>query len=232
MKYLAVVFAALFSVAAFAQQGEIGVSWDPVGTVCSGTSVSDIEYVVFYDTTPPAAGVQPPNGFANQTAPVTDPSALLTGLQDCTDYYIAVAAHRTSTDEWSRNCSTMNDGYSTVIQGWARPRLSSINQPVVLPGQSYTILLLGTNFQDGIIEAIDVGTGQLDTDLVWGPVIVDSCNQVTAGLSINASVVPGDKELRFIRNGDLVRSYEQLILTVEATTPPPPPTNLRRTQSP
>lgn len=67
-------------------------------------------------------------------------SATLTGLADCTQYYVAVKAY---------NSQGESATFSNEVAGWARPRLDVVGTVPVVQGEQITLTLTGMNFEPG-----------------------------------------------------------------------------------
>ena len=69
----------------------------------------------------------------------------MSGLTDCTDYYMAVKAY---------NAFGESDEFSNEVFGWARPSLVA-PAPAVMQGKQITVDLNGANFKPGALVEID-----------------------------------------------------------------------------
>lgn len=108
---------------ATAGTGTISIAWDPV-TNAAG-------YRVFVGK---AAG-----SYTLPSVDVTTPAVTLTGLDDASDYFIAIKA-KASGGQLSAN-------YSNEVKGWPRIRPDAIPVQSVPPGTTWTVVLTGANFK-------------------------------------------------------------------------------------
>lgn len=115
--------------AASAQAGQIQIAWDAVAGATG--------YRVYY-------GTQSGTYTANVTTSGT--SATVTGLQDCTNYYLAVKAF---------NAAGESATFSNELSGWARPEITSATPGAAMQGSQVTVTVNGTNFQAGALVEID-----------------------------------------------------------------------------
>jgi hypothetical protein len=165
-QYRLFVTALLFSfviAAAPAYAGTISVAWDPVAS-------SDLAgYRLYYGTTA---------GQYTQTLDVgmvTD--TVLTGLADCTTYYIAVKA--------VGNNGLESVNYSNVISGWARPEVDSANPTQVMRSSQTQLVISGANFQAGAAVALSNGGVSVDA------VSVNDCHQLAVDITVSDSAAVG-----------------------------------------
>ena len=140
-------FALLLSAAARPTlAGEIQLAWDPT----SGAS----GYHVYY-------GLQP--GTYSTFVTSYSPATTLTGLQDCTTYYVAVKAF---------NAAGESPTFSNELSGWARPVVASATPASARQGDQIVMDINGNNFQPGAV--VDLGNPHVDISSV----AVLSCTHV------------------------------------------------------
>lgn len=112
-----------------ASAGEIALAWDATQGASS--------YKVYYGTAPGQYSAFASAG-SNQTT--------LTGLQDCTTYYIAVKAV---------NGAGESTQFSNEVSGWARPSVISSNPSTAKQGDQAVVTIGGANFQSGAVVTSD-----------------------------------------------------------------------------
>lgn len=107
------------------QAGQIQLAWDPV----SGAT----GYRVYYGTQ-----------SGTYTASVTSSAATttVTGLQNCTTYYLAVKAF---------NAAGESAEFSNELSGWSRPEITAATPGLAMQGSQVTVTVTGTNFQPGAL---------------------------------------------------------------------------------
>jgi hypothetical protein len=127
--FLALMAVTMLAAAAPAAAGSISVSWDPT----PGAS----GYYVYYGT---ASGVYGPPVTALTT------SATISGLQDCTQYYVAVKAF---------NGSGASTSYSNELSGWSRPEVTSATPASAMQGDQVVMDVMGSNFDP--LATVDLG---------------------------------------------------------------------------
>ena len=166
-------FLGMFVVAAAAipmpaMAGSIALSWDAT----PGAS----GYYVYYGT---ASGNYLP-------VPVTTSSTTTTisGLQDCTTYYLAVKAF---------NQAGASPNFSNELTGWSRPSITSATPSSAMQGDQLNITISGANFQSGAV--VDFG----NPNVFLTSMRVDSCNQI----SLLATVEPTAGSVRPAQIGRL-----------------------------
>jgi hypothetical protein len=227
MRLLIMLVLALFASPVLAQVGEVKLSWDSVSTLCSGNAATSIEYHVFWSLTPRSVDVAPPNHYENNAFVGVDQYLYtVNNLNDCVDYYFAVAAKSDTT--WS-GCSQQNggihiDGYSTEIVSMARPRLDIPPTVNLERARSYTLNITGFNFIDGTFT--DAGSV-----LTWSVPTVSDCNNLAVQIDVPATAPLGSVDVTFVRNGDSIAAdLPAYFMVVDNTDAPSSPTNIRRTQ--
>ncbi len=151
-----------------AMAGSIALSWDAT----PGAS----GYYVYYGT---ASGNYLP-------VPVTTSSTTTTisGLQDCTTYYLAVKAF---------NQAGASPNFSNELTGWSRPSITSATPSSAMQGDQLNITISGANFQSGAV--VDFG----NPNVFLTSMRVDSCNQI----SLLATVEPTAGSVRPAQIGRL-----------------------------
>jgi hypothetical protein len=108
-----------------AHAGTISVAWDSL------THPDLVGYRVYYGT---ASGTYPQSVDVGLT-----PQATLTGLTDCTTYYVAVKGRASD--------GSLSPTYSTEISGWSRPTVTGSNPTSIARGSTGSVTLAGTNFR-------------------------------------------------------------------------------------
>jgi hypothetical protein len=186
-------FGVLLLFAVPASAGTTSLSWDAVpDTDLAG-------YKIYWGTSPGTY----PNVFdvGNVTA------YTLTGLNDCTVYYLAVKAYDAA--------GNLSVGYSNEISGMARPTVTSGNPIAASQGSSLNLSLTGTNFRSGATVLFS-GPG-----ITVNSVAVGSCTSLTANISIASSATTGARDVS-VKNADLTSGTGPGLLTIALadTTPP------------
>lgn len=179
---------ALVAVAGTAFAGEIELAWDPT-TGASG-------YRVYYGTT---------SGQYDRFVTVSAPQTTLTGLQDCTTYFVAVKAV---------NGAGESSTFSNEVSGWARPSLTASNPSAAKQGDQTVITISGANFQSGAAVTSD-------NPHVWiSSVAVLDCNRVQFVANFdppgqNVPAAPVGPLAFEIRNPDTVYGQRSGAFTVQ-----------------
>ncbi|HXV75661.1 MAG TPA: hypothetical protein VD788_05020 [Candidatus Polarisedimenticolaceae bacterium] len=137
----------------------------------------------------------------------------ITTVPDCTTTYFAVTAYNGAGES----------GFSQEVSSWPRPVLSSINDPDAQRGESVTLVIGGANFQPGSSVAIPA------TGVVLNSATIDSCNQLTLGVSVQATAPFGPVEI-LVTNGSGVEGRTSALFSVVGN-PLPGVENLRRTDT-
>jgi hypothetical protein len=140
--------------------GQIDLTWDPV----AGAS----GYYVYYGLS---------SGNYGQPISTTTNSISISGLQDCTNYYVALKAY---------NTAGVSPQFSNGISGWARPNVTSVTPTTALQGDQVVVDITGANFQGG--AAVDLG----NPNVVPSSVAVLTCNHI----QLLATVEPTAKSIR------------------------------------
>ena len=159
--------AAVMLAATNVDAGTISLSWDPT-TGASG-------YRIYYGTA---------SGQYTSSVTSTSPSVMLTALQDCTTYFVAVKAF---------NSAGESPNFSSEMSGWARPTVASASPNTAMQGDQIVIDITGTNFQPGAI--VDFQNPQIATSSVS----VLSCTHI----QLLATIEPRAKKVRPARVGAL-----------------------------
>ena len=129
-----------------ARAGEIVLAWDSVPGATS--------YKVYYG---------PSSGSYTQSVTTSSPTATVTGLADCTNWFLAVKAV---------NSAGESTGYSNEVSGWPRPAVTGISPTSAMQGDQLLIDISGTNFQSGAV--VDMG----DPKIIVGSAQVTSCRSM------------------------------------------------------
>jgi hypothetical protein len=159
-----------------------------LGLVGSATPVRAGEIKLAWDAAPGASGyhvyygTQP--GTYGQYVTTTTTSVKLTGLQDCTGYFVAVKAF---------NAAGESSGFSNELSGWPHPTVSSVTPTTAMQGDQIVMDIMGANFQNS--PMVDVG----NPDVVLTSVSVLSCNHI----QLLATVEPTSKGVRAALVGSL-----------------------------
>lgn len=113
-----------------ATAGTISVAWDPVPGATG--------YRVYQGTSSGQYAASRDVGSATSTT--------LTGLADCTTWFVAVKAY---------NAGGESTAFSNEVSGWPRPVVTSANPAAALQGDQVSVELTGTNFRSGAVVEID-----------------------------------------------------------------------------
>ena len=125
--------------------------------------------------------------------------ATLSGLQDCTSYYVGVKGRAADGSEsWS---------YSNEVYGWARPELEALWPPIVEAGSQVDLIVHGTNFQpDATVQIGGAAFTVNETNVL-------SCTEIAINLSVGANAHEGSK-LVVVTNSDGVFAGVHGLVTV------------------
>ena len=127
-------------------------------------------------------------------------SGSLTGLNDCTTYYIAVKAY-----DSQGGISTV---FSNEVSGWARPEVTSLTPAQVDQGDQLTLDIRGSNFAPGadlVYDIVGLPQDVQGNDLITlENVSVTSCNQIQALVTIE----PTARGQRAMELGDFTVDFE------------------------
>jgi PKD domain/Purple acid Phosphatase, N-terminal domain/Fibronectin type III domain len=176
--------------AGFAEAGTISVAWDAL------SHPNLVGYRVFYGTT---------SGTYSQTVDVgLTTQATLTGLTDCTTYYVAVKGRASD--------GSLSPTYSSELSGWSRPTVTASNPTSIARGSTGSVTLTGTNFRTGATAFLS------DASIVVNSVTVNSCTQAVVNLTVPATSGLGAKNVS-VRNTDQTTGTGTGILTVTNAAP-------------
>ncbi|MDH3627473.1 MAG: fibronectin type III domain-containing protein [Acidobacteriota bacterium] len=146
--------------------GEMHLAWD--------SAAGATGYRVYYGTS---------SGNYTQSADVSgQTTTVLTNLQDCTEYYVAVR----SLDSGGESSDISNE-----ISGWARPAVTSNGQVQVMQGDQVWVTLAGANFESG--ADVELLTNGIPADENGQPLLrlenvtVQSCNEIDVLLTVESS---------------------------------------------
>jgi hypothetical protein len=160
------VLAAIVAAAISASMaGTVSLRWDP----SSGAT----GYRVFYGTAPGSYSGQMDAGTATQ--------ATISGLTDCTTWYLAVKAYNAA--------GSLSATYSNEVSGWPRPSLSAVTPGTAEKGQRLTLTVDGSNFKSG--AALTFSTAGLTVHSIT----VQSCNRLTADVTIGGTAATGSSDV-------------------------------------
>lgn len=147
--------------------GTISLEWNPADGATG--------YRVYYGTSP-----------GNYTQSVTvgnTTSTTLTGLANCTNWYVAVKAY---------NGAGESPEFSNEISGWPCPIVNTPSPSAGIQGSQFTLNIHGSNFQSGAIVEIDNPNVRLDSPTVL------SCDQI----QVAATIEPTAQGVRAAEVGD------------------------------
>jgi len=174
-----------------AQAGTMSIAWNPVAE-------ADLAgYRVYYGT---SAGSYSQNVDVGNVTSTT-----LTGLTDCTTWYVAVKAYDTA--------GNLSQTYSNQVSGWPRPTISSSNPSTVEQGATLSLTLTGSNFQSGATVQFS------NPGVTVNSVTVNSCTQLTVAVAVGAAAAAGATNVEVI-NADQVFGAGTGVLTVQAAVAP------------
>jgi hypothetical protein len=111
-----------------AAAGAIAVTWDAV-TGASG-------YRVYYGTS---------SGQYTGSITTATTSATISGLTDCTQYFVAVKGY---------NAAGESPQFSNELTGWARPAVTSVSPGAATQGDQIVMDIMGSNFQPGAVAEL------------------------------------------------------------------------------
>jgi len=182
----------LLFAAAPASAGTISVAWDPV------THPNLVGYRVYYGTAAGSYGTPLDVGLTTQ--------ATLSGLTDCTNYYVAVKARASDGSE--------SAVFSNEISGWSRPVATSFSPATVMRGQTLSVTIGGTNFQGG--ASLDFA----DPAITVNSMTVGSCGQITANITVDATATLGPSNFDVLNPGNVFGTGNGLFSVVNDTAGP------------
>ena len=177
--------------ATFSAAGTISMQWDPVPD-------SDLSgYRIYYGNV---------SGNYDQSVDVGNvTSYTLTGLADCTMWYAAVKAYDTEGLESS--------AYSAEVSGWARPVVTGSTPNTGQQGTDQAVTITGTNFQNGAtVEFAEAG-------ITVNSVTVNSCNDLTANITIAPSAALGLTDLDVVNQDRVYGTGVDLFTVIEPQIP-------------
>ena len=155
--------------------GTISLAWDPVDH-------PDLAgYRIYFDTAP--------DSFSESIDLGAVTEATLTGLADCTTYYVAVKAYDDDGAE--------STGFSNGVSGWARPVAGGASPSQIERNQTVDLVIDGTNFQSGATVTFT------DPGITVHGVTVASCSQLVANISVASDALVGPGDIR-VQNPDNV----------------------------
>jgi hypothetical protein len=189
--FLSMVLACVVAITP-ASSGTISLRWSPV----SHSNLAG--YRVYYDTVPDA--------FTQSIDVDLVPETTLSGLADCTDYYVAVKAFDTDGDE--------SPEFSNVVSGWPRPVLTAVSPPQVERNSQVDLVLDGTNFQPGASAVF------ADPAITVGGVVVNGCQQLVMNITVGANATLGAGDLTVINPDQVFGEGVGLFSVVADATPP------------
>jgi len=170
--------------------GSISVAWDPI------THPNLVGYRVFYSTSSGSYGQWTDVGVTTQTT--------LTGLTDCTQYFVAVKARGSD--------GSLSAGYSNEISGWSRPTVTTASPSSVPRATQSSVTINGTNFMPGATVTFS------NSAIVVNNVTVNGCNQLVASINVPASATLGATNVTVV-NPDQVFGVGTGTLTVANAAP-------------
>jgi hypothetical protein len=153
----ALIAAAGFSIwlVSVVSAGTIELSWDRVQDANG--------YRIYYGTSP--------GTYTNSVTVGNSTSASLSGLADCTTWYVAVKSYN-----WAGESAE----FSNEISGWPRPEVRSITPSVAEQGSQYVISIAGANFRTG--AQLTLNGGARFIDLQGNPLVsIDSAGVLSCG---------------------------------------------------
>jgi len=183
---LTVVIAAAASVEA----GTISVAWDAL------IHPDLVGYRVFYGT---ASGTYPQSVDVGLTTQAT-----LTGLTDCTMYYVAVKGRASD--------NSLSPTYSAELSGWSRPTVTAASPTSLARGATGSVTLTGSNFRTGASVLLS------DATIVVNSVTVNTCTQAVANLTVPVTAGLGAKNVS-VRNTDQTTGTGTGLLSVTNAAP-------------
>jgi len=189
--FLVAIILLMGVVAVPAQAGSVSLAWDPV----SDTDLAG--YRVFYGPSAGSYDQQIDIGLTTQHT--------VTGLTDCTTWYVAVKAVDA--------VGNVSASFSNEVTGWPRPTVSAASPLSAEQGRQMDVQIDGTNFQTGATVVFD------DPGITVNSVAVNGCGQVVANITVGGSAVPGVTGINVI-NADQTFGAGAGLFTVEAAVAP------------
>jgi hypothetical protein len=139
-------------------------------------------------------------GLGGPGASGSSRTGTVTGLEDCTTYYVAIKAYD--------DRGGISSAFSNEVVGWARPAVTSITPSSVVQGDQLTLDVYGANFDSGAEIAATIDGLPTDIDgqdlIVLDDLSVVSCNQLQAMVTIE----PTARGLRAMEVGDFDINFE------------------------
>ncbi len=132
-------------------------------------------------------------------------TGVIDNLDDCTTYYVAVKARDAA--------GNLSNGYSNEIVGMPRPTMATVSPAAVERGGTMTVVVTGANFAPG--ASLRFG----DPAIAVSTVSVDSCNQITARISVGNLAAIAATSLE-VTNADRVFGVSSGLFSVQAAVPP------------
>jgi hypothetical protein len=153
-----------------AHAGTMALQWDPVAD-------SDLAgYRIYYGT---AHATYTSNIDVGKVT-----SATLTGLTDCTTWYVGVKAYDLAGNE--------SEAYSNEVSGLPRPTITSVSPSSAARGATLDLTVAGSNFASG--ATVSLGA----TGVTVNSVTFTSCSSVKANVTISGSAPTGSTTLDVI----------------------------------
>lgn len=146
----------LILMADYCVAGTISVSWEPLDSA---------EWYSIYVAEEPG-GYE--NGTRFEVGNVT--STVISGLADCTDYFIAVKGVNSTGESME---------YSDAVTGWARPVVTTRDMVVTTQGDRITLALDGFNFMPGADLRVEGNPG-----VVVESVGVQGCDHLVGSITV------------------------------------------------
>jgi hypothetical protein len=171
--------------------GTVSLTWDQVAD-------SDLAgYRVYWGTSP---GTYPNSQDVGKVV-----TATISGLTDCTPWYLAVKAYDTA--------GNLSVSYSNEVSGWPRPTVTTATPSNAEQGRTLSLTITGANFMSG--ATVQFG----NTGITVNSVTVNSCNQITASVTVGGSATAGATNVD-VTNSDQVFGSGASLFTVQAATNP------------
>lgn len=174
-----------------APAGTVSLAWDPVQD-------DDLAgYRLYHGTSPGDYTRQEDVGLVTEHT--------LSGLDDCTSWYVAVKAFDAAGNE--------SEAFSNETSGWPRPVVSSSNPASAEQGETLAVTLSGSNFQDGAsVQFANAG-------ITVNSVTVNACGELVANISIDQSAPTGPTDVD-VDNPDGVYGTGTDLFTVQSGSAP------------
>jgi len=171
--------------------GTIAVAWDPV------TDPDLAGYRVSWGTSSGNYTQQQDVGLVT--------SVTLSGLADCTTYYVAVKARDAA--------GNLSAGFSNEISGLPRPAVTGVAPASAEQGLQLDVVISGVNFMNG--ATLQLG----NPGIAVNSVTVNSCSQITANITVASGAATGAVTLD-VTNPDQVFGTSSGLFSVLPATPP------------